>query len=61
MKMIALKYTRLQPAWYDFIPEANFIVNGLINTSILNNQKRYFDKLREMELYNGQKIFKTLL
>ena len=43
---LALKYARLQPAWHDWVLGPNIIISGpLINTFILNSQKRYHNKL----------------
>jgi hypothetical protein len=45
---LALKYARLQSGWHDWVFGPNIIISGLINAGILNNQDRFYDKLRKM-------------
>jgi RHS repeat-associated protein len=47
---LALKYARLQPAWYDWVLGPEIILSGFaINTPVLNSQKRYHNKLDLMK------------
>jgi hypothetical protein len=49
MKLIVLKYAKLQPAWYDWVLGPNILINGpAINTPVLNGKKRYYKKLDQM-------------
>jgi len=46
MNQKALQYARLKPAWHDWVLGPNIFISGpLINTFVLNSQKRYHNKL----------------
>jgi len=47
---LALDYAKLQPAWHDWILGPNVVLSMFINWPVQNSEKRYLNKLQEMEL-----------